>query len=337
MACAGLLAGESLAARKPLQIFAIDVEGGQATLLVTPSGHSLLIDTGWSNFEGRDANRIVAAAKLAGIERLDYVLITHYHRDHVGGVPQLADRIKIGTFVDHGPNLQDAADPREDYATYLKVIARAKHLVVKPGDTIPVKGMTVQVLSAAGNVIASPIAGGGQINSYCGLDAEAPEDQGENAKSLGTLITFGKFRFIALGDLTRKKELEMFCPINRVGTTDLFLVSHHGYAESNSKAMVWALHPRVAIMNNGAHKGGIPMAWQIVHDSPGLQDLWQLHYAADSDNDHNAAEAFIANPEENPDEGHYIKVSAQNNGSFTVVNSRNNHSQTYRNEEKALP
>jgi beta-lactamase superfamily II metal-dependent hydrolase len=325
-----LLAVEQAVAKpKALQIYAIDVEGGQATLIVSPSGQSLLIDTGWPGFNGRDADRIVAAAKLAGVKKLDYVLITHYHRDHVGGVPQLADRIPIGTFVDHGPNLQDVKEPREDYAAYLKVVEKAHRMIVKPGDTIPVKGITVQVLSSAGELIKAPLSGAGEANPNCGADPEPVNDPGENARSLGTLITYKKFRFIDLGDLTRKKELEIFCPRKLVGTVDLFLVSHHGFSESNSKGMVWALHPRVAILDNGAREGGHPVAWQIVHDSPGLQDFWQLHYSVQGGKDHNVAEEFIANPEEDPDNGNYIKVSAQPDGSFTVLNSRNNKSKTY--------
>jgi beta-lactamase superfamily II metal-dependent hydrolase len=328
----GLGAGSSSSEpTKTLQIFAIDVEGGQATLIVTPSGHAMLIDTGWSGRDGRDADRIVTAAKLAGINKLDYVVITHYHRDHVGGVPQLAARIPIDTFVDHGPNLQEGDDPREDYATYLKVAAKAHRLIVKAGDTIPLKGATVEVLSAAGELITYPLAGAGKINPYCGQDPEAPLDVGENARSLGLLITFEKFRLIDMGDLTRKKELEMFCPKNLVGTVDVFMVSHHGYSESNSKAMVRALHARVAIMNNGPRKGGNRVAWQIVRESPGLEDLWQLHYAVESDHDHNVAEALIANPEENPDGGHYIRVAARADGSFRVTNSRNGEERAYSN------
>jgi competence protein ComEC len=325
----GFLTGQGLAKSKPLQIYAVDVEGGQATLIVSPAGQSLLIDTGWPGFNGRDADRIVAAAKLAGLKKLDYVLITHYHRDHVGGVPQLADRIHIDTFVDHGPNLQDVKEPREDFAAYLKAVGKSHRMIVKPGDTIPMKGITVQVLSSAGDLISTPLAGAGETNSFCGSDPEAPNDPGENARSLGTLITYKNFRFIDLGDLTRKKELAMFCPRNLVGTVDLFLVSHHGFSESNSKAMVWALHPRVAILDNGAREGGHPVAWQIVHDSPGLQDFWQLHFSVAGGKDHNSAEEFIANPEEDPDNGNYIKVLAQPDGSFTVVNSRNSKTKTY--------
>ncbi len=321
--------GLGCARSKSLQIYAIDVEGGQATLIVTPARQSLLIDTGWPGFDGRDADRIVAAAKTAGIEKLDYVLITHYHRDHVGGVPQLAARISIGTFVDHGPNLQDAEAPRQDYAAYQEVVSRAHHLVVKPGDEIPMRGLKVIVLTAAGAHITNPLPGAGTVNPNCGLDPEPPLDPGENARSVGTLIEYGHFRLIDLGDLTRKKELDLFCPKNLIGTVDLFVVSHHGFSESNSKAMVWALHPRVAIMDNGAREGGNPIAWQIIHDSPGLEGLWQLHYAINGGGDHNAPEPLIANPEENPDSGHYIKIDAKPNGTFTVINPRNGFTKTY--------
>lgn len=327
--CVGLLAAVSAAKGKPLQIYIIDVEGGQATLVVSPSGQSLLIDAGWLGFNGRDTDRIMAAAKLAGIKKIDDLVVTHYHRDHVGGVIQLAERIPIGTFIDHGPNVQKWDTPGQDYAAYLKVAERGHHIVANPGDILPLKGVTVQVVSSGGKLITQALAAAGQPNQYCGSDPEPPEDPGENAQSLGTLLTYGKFRFIDLGDLTRKKELSLFCPRNLVGTVDLFLVSHHGFAESNSKAMVWALHPRVAIMNNGAHKGGNPVAWQIVRDSPGLQDLLQLHSAADTDKKHNVPEEFIANPEGAPDQGNYIKVLAFSDGSFTVENSKNHWTKDY--------
>jgi hypothetical protein len=153
-------------------------------------------------------------------------------------------------------------------------------------------------------------------------------DPSENAQSVGMLITYGHFRFLDMGDLTKRKERALVCPNNLIGTVDLYLTSHHGLDESNSRAMVHALRPRVAIMNNGAHKGGIPAAWQIVHDSPGLQALWQLHYAVDGGKDHNSPDEFIANLGEK-DEGHSISVMARSNGSFTVTNSRNGLSKTY--------
>lgn len=313
---------------KRLQIYVIDVEGGQATLLVTPSRQSILIDTGWPGFNGRDADRIVAAAKLAGVRQLDYVVITHYHRDHVGGITQLAAKMKITTFVDHGPNQEDSDVTREDYAAYEKVAKSGRRVTLKPDDGLPVKGVTVRVLTAAGEHLKDPLPGAGEANPYCTTEPEAPVDNTENARSLGVLVTYGRFRFLDLGDLTKKKELEIACPNNMLGTVDLYLVTHHGWDESNSKAFVWALHPRVAIMDNGAHKGGTPSVWQIVHDSPGLEDLWQLHYAVDGGKDHNVSDSFIANVEGGTD-GNFIKVTALPDGSFTVSNSRNKYEKTY--------
>jgi len=328
LACALLSAAALGSESKPLQIFFIDVEGGQATLVVTPSGQTILIDTGWPGFNGRDAGRIVSAAKTACVGGIDYVLITHFHRDHVGGVAQLASQIKIGTFIDHGPNMEDADDPRQDFATYEKVAARSKRLVVKPGDQIPMEGISVQILTAAGGHLSAPLPGAGQANLLCASEPEAAVDTTENACSIGTLITFGKFRFLDLGDLTKRKERELACPNNLIGAVDLYLTTHHGLNQSNAKVIVDAIHPRVSIMNNGAHKGGSPDAWETIRNSPGLQDLWQLHYALDSDRAHNVPEMFIANLDEKC-EGKYIQVTAEPNGTFTVLNSRNNYKKTY--------
>ncbi len=323
---AGFLAASPTS--KPMQIYFIDVEGGQATLVVSPSGQSLLIDAGWPGYEGRDADRILAAAHQAGLTQIDYVLITHYHRDHVGGVPQLVDGIKVGTFIDHGPNLEDSQVTRTDYAAYQKAIAGHAHVVVKPGWKLPIKGITVQVLSAAGEHITTALPGAGEPNNYCKGEPSASEDATENARSTGVLITYGSFRFLDLGDLTKKRELELACPNNLLGTVDLFLVTHHGAELSNPKALVWALHPRVAVIDNGARKGASPAAWQIVHDSPGIEDLWQLHYAAESDKDHNVEPERIANPKERC-EGKYLKVTAESDGSFALTNARTGSEKTY--------
>ncbi len=323
------LAISASAKPKPLQIYFIDVEGGQSTLIVSPSGQSLLIDTGWPGFDGRDANRIIAAAKAAGVKKLDYVLITHFHRDHVGGVVQLADKMPIDTLVDHGPNREDSDVTREDYAAYEKLLGKRHHLVLKPGDGLPIKGLTVRALAADGEHIESPLPGAGTANQFCGSDPQPPADASENPRSLGVLITYGKFRFLDLGDLTADKELGLMCPNNLIGTVDLFLVSHHGTASSDSKALVHAIHPRVAVINNGAHKGGSASVWQTVHDSPGIEDVWQLHYAVGAGADHNVAEKFIANPDEKNDAGNYIETLAQSDGSFAIVNSRNHEKKNY--------
>jgi beta-lactamase superfamily II metal-dependent hydrolase len=314
---------------KPMQIYFIDVEGGQSTLIVSPSGASMLVDTGWPGFNNRDADRIAAAAKSANVRKLDYVVITHYHTDHVGGVPQLLQQIKVGTFVDHGPNTENDELAPEGYAAYLKAIGTTSRIVVKPGDRIPVPGINVEVVAGAGKAITSPLPGAGQPNPYCASEPPAPADPSENAASLGVMISYGSFRFLDLGDLTRAKELSLVCPKNLLGQVDLFLISHHGFFLSNSKAMVDALHPRVAININSTHKGGDAKAWQIVHDSPGLQDLWQLHYAIAAGPEHSSPADFVANTDDDSD-GHWIKASALPDGSFAVLNSRNSFEKSYK-------
>jgi competence protein ComEC len=321
--------GAPMALARPLEIYFVDVEGGQSTLIVSPSGQTLLIDTGWRGFEGRDADRIVQAAKAAKVKQIDYLVITHYHRDHVGGVPQLAEQMKILNFLDHGPNVEDSKVTKEDYSDYVKVIQRGEHTVLKPGDTVPIKGLSVKVLTASGEHIQMPLEGGGQPNSYCATTPKRETDPTENARSVGVLVTLDKFRFLDMGDLTWNKELELMCPNNPIGTVDVLLTSHHGLNQSNSPALVDAVHPRVAIMNNGAKKGGSPEAWQTVKDSPGLEDLWQLHYAVEGGKDHNVADSFIANVADQ-DMGQYIKLTAEGNGSFSVWNQRNKFTKTYK-------
>jgi competence protein ComEC len=320
---------------KPLQIYFIDVEGGQSTLIVDPQGESLLIDTGWDDFNGRDADRIMAAAKSAGIDHIDDLVITHYHSDHVGGVPQLASRIKIGTFFDHGPNTETTAATSAGFAAYEKIASQGKRVTVKPFNVLPFKDMLVQVVASAGEHMTLPQPGAGQANPLCASEPKVPADASENSQSVGVLITYGKFRFLDLGDLTNLKEMGLVCPNNLIGTVDLYLITHHGTEHpgtgdgSNPRALVWALRPRVAVMNNGAVKGGHPLAWQMVHDSAGLEDLWQLHYSIQGDKDHNSPEQFIANAG-GDDQGNYIKVSADLDATFTVVNTRNGYAKTYK-------
>lgn len=190
-----------------LKINFIDVEGGQATLFVLPSGESLLVDAGWPTPDSRDAQRIVAAAKSHGLNKIDYLLLTHYHLDHVGGVPQLAAAIPIGTLIDHGPNNETDAGAKHLEAEYQKVIASGvKRLVVKPGDVLPLKGVRIEIVTANGERIRGNVAGGGQPNPACDGMARRPVDTSENARSVGFVLTFGKFRAIDLGDLTWNKE-----------------------------------------------------------------------------------------------------------------------------------
>jgi len=318
-----------LPAAKNLEIYFIDVEGGQATLFVAPSGDSMLVDTGWSGNNSRDANRIAAAAKHAGVKAIDYLLVTHFHEDHAGGVPQLARKLPIRNFIDHGESVEHDQHAKELYNAYMEYRAKGNHILAKPGVAIPIKGLDVQVLTADGDEIESPLPGAGQANPLCAADRLKAPDPTENARSIGTLITFGNFRALDMGDLTWNKEHELMCPNNKIGTVDLYIVSHHGSDLSGSPAFVKGIHPRVAIMDNGARKGGSPSAWQIIHSSPGLEDIWQLHYAIAGGKDNNAPDTFIANTDEVGDQGNWILVTVHPDGSFTVDNTRNKYSKTY--------
>ncbi len=313
-------------AAKTLDVYFVDVEGGQATLIVSPSGQSLLVDTGWPDFNGRDADRIVTAAKLAGLKQIDYLVVTHYHTDHVGGVPQLAGRIPIRNFIDHGPSVETGKEAEDLFQAYERVRAKGNHILAKPGDKIPIRGLDVTILTAAGNAITKPLPGAGAPNPLCATAILKEIDPSENAQSVGILIAYGKFRMIDLGDLTWNKERDLVCPNNRVGTVDVYLSSHHGLNQSGSPVIVHALHPRVAIMNNGATKGGSPEAWKTINNSPDLADLWQLHYAEAGGDSNNTSEQHIANRH---DDGDWIKLSADSNGQFTVTNSRNGNTKAY--------
>jgi competence protein ComEC len=325
LASAGLAPG----ARKNLEVYFIDVEGGQATLFVAPSGESMLVDTGWAGFNNRDADRIAAAAKSAGVKRIDWLVVTHYHADHVGGVPQLAAKMPVVTFVDHGVNTESGKGADILWKAYLDFRSKSKHLEVKAGDTIPVKGLDVKVLAAAGEGITVPLPGAGGANPLCATFKPKAEDKSENGRSVGMMITLGKFRVIDLGDLTWNKEAELVCPANKLGTVDVYLTTHHGMDLSGPETIVHVLQPRVAIMNNGARKGGSPDAWQVIRKSPGLLDIWQLHYAVKGGKDFNAPDSFIANTDEQC-EGKWIKLTALPDGTFTVVNSRNKYEKTYK-------
>jgi beta-lactamase superfamily II metal-dependent hydrolase len=313
---------------KPLRIYFIDVEGGQSTLLVSPTGESLLIDTGWPGNSGRDTGRIESAMADAGIAKLDFVLITHFHVDHVGGVPGLVQRVKVGEFLDHGVNREDSDITRHDYAAYIKAIGSTPRRVVHPGDTIDIPGLSTIVITADGEHISSVPGVTPQPNPYCASEPHWDLDSSENPRSAGILVRYGKFRFLDLGDLTKAKEIPLVCPNNLIGQVDLFLVNHHGMNLSNSRAFVDAIHPRVAIMNNGAHKAGSPEAWQTVHESPGLEDLYMLHTAEGNDAAHNSAEGLIANIKGGSD-GAYFKVVALADGSFSVTNSRTGQTRNY--------
>jgi beta-lactamase superfamily II metal-dependent hydrolase len=288
----------------------------------------MLVDTGWGDNNGRDAGRIQAAMKDAGITKIDKVLITHFHTDHVGGVPNLVERVKVGQFLDHGVNREDSEITRKDYAAYVKAIGNTPRRTLHPGDLIDIPGLNTTVITADGEHISSVPGIKPTPNPYCASEPKWELDTTENPRSAGVLIRFGAFSFLDLGDLTKAKEIPLVCPNNPLGHVSLYLVNHHGFNLSNSKAFVDAIHPHVAIMDNGAHKAGSPEAWQTVHESPGLLDLWMLHTAEDSDAARNSADPLIANLKGGSD-GHWIKVTADGDGRFSVMNARTGQTKQY--------
>jgi competence protein ComEC len=344
---------------KGLDIYVVDTEGGKATLFRSPTGQTLLIDSG--NPGGRDTDRIVAMLGDVGVTRIDYLISTHYHVDHVGGMPELAKRIPIGHYLDHGPSVEEREQVKGFQDAYAELRAKAKHTVVKPGDRVPISGIDVRIVTAGGQALKKPLPGGGKPNPTCAQfqKKEDPALPDENAQSVGSVVSYGQFRAIDLGDLLWNKEGELMCPTNPVGTVDLYLVTHHGLAQSGSNALVHGVRPRVAVMQNGTRKGGSVAAYEIMRSSPGLEDIWQLHWSHHGQIEHNPAGVFIANVDDAETiagvltapagqrggrggggqgggrgtaahtPAHYIKISAQENGTFTVTNTRNGFSKTY--------
>jgi competence protein ComEC len=304
---------------KPLQIWVVDVEGGKAALFVSPTGQTAMIDTGFPG--ARDLDRIMAAIADAGVKQIDYLISTHYHVDHIGNLVELAKRIPIGTFVDHGatvegPNVPQVAagadgvpvtKAREQIegfqAAYAELYGKAKHLVVKPGDRVPITGLDWRIVTSAGHVLKSPpLPGGGKANPYCTgftpMAGTAGLNDPDDAQSVGSVIILGQFRALDLGDMWRTKELELMCPTNPIGTVDLYFASSHGAIASGSLPLVHAIQPRVAIMQNGTRKGGAPEPMQTILSSPGFEDLWQMHWSYNAMLEQNSPGLYIANVED---------------------------------------
>ena len=339
-------------AANPLQIYVVDTEGGKAALFVAPSGQTALVDTG--NPGGRDTDRIMAAISDAGVRQIDFLISTHYHVDHIGGLQELAQRIPIRSYLDHGPSVEPKEQVQGFQEAYARLYASAQHTAVKPGDRVPIAGLDWRIVTSAGKVLKAPLAGGGGPNPACaGFKPKDASATDENSQSVGSLITLGRFRAIDLGDLLWNGEHDLMCPGNPVGTVDLYLVTHHGLDVSGSPALVHGVRPRAAVMQNGTRKGAGPEAMMTMRTSPGLEDIWQLHWSYTAGIEQNSAGVFDANLEDPaalaaaltaPPSGggrgrgaaaaahtpaYWIKVTARPDGSFTVTNSRNDFSKTY--------
>ena len=360
----GVLIAQTRAAT--LDIYFIDTEGGQSTLYVGPTGESLLVDSG--NAGERDLERIVQTLKEAGVRQIDHLWSTHYHGDHIGALLALAKQIPVGHFYDHGaPHPSDRIVSAAFLASYDE-LSRGKRTTVKPGDRVKIDRLDITTVASANRYIRENLRGGGRPNPAC--TGIRPKDESayidaDNGESAGFVMAYGRFRTINLGDLTWNGELDLMCPTNRIGTVDVYLTSHHGLDRSGAPALVHALRPRVAVMNNGTRKGGSPDAFRALHESPGLEDLWQLHWSHNAGLD-NAPAAFVANLDDAatvagvlapapapaaapavPGPGgrqggrgaaaaaaahvpaHLIRITAQSDGTFVVTNTRNGFRKTY--------
>src|SRR6478736_2664205 len=282
-----------------LDIYYIDTEGGQSTLFVGPTGESLLVDTG--NAGERDLSRITETLRSAGVSRIDHMWTTHFHGDHVGALVELARQFPIQHFHDHGvPNPKDRIVSASFMTAYAE-LSQGKRNIEKPGDKLKMGGLDITTVASANQFIRKNLKGGGQTNPACAqaqpVDESAYFDP-DNGESAGFVLAYGRFRTADLGDLTWNGELDLMCPVNRIGKVDVYLTSHHGLAKSGSPALVHALQPRVAVMNNGTRKGGEADTFHVLYESPGLEDLWQLHWSYNVGLDNSAA-TFIANVEDN--------------------------------------
>ena len=318
-----------LAGGKTLDIYFIDVEGGQATLIVTPAGQSLLVDSGYPGQMSRDPDRIMAAVREARLTRIDYLVITHLHEDHNGGAAELSRRIPIGTFVDYGAPVETTKEVVAAFAEYEVARSRSRHLVPKPGDRLPLDGVTVDVVSADGAVLAEPLEGAGRRNPACADFERPPDTRGENPRSIAIRLRYGAFRFLDVGDLVASKMTDLVCPANLIGEVDAYLVAHHANSDPSLPAVFEAIRPRVAIADNGPWKGATPPTMTALHELRTPADVWQLHrtinYGAE-----NFPENFIANLGfEAADTASWIKLSATENGAFSVTNGRTGWTKHY--------
>jgi competence protein ComEC len=302
-----------------LDIYFVDTEGGQATVMKLPGGQVFIVDTG--NPGARDGDRIQAVLRdELSKTSVEYLLTTHYDGDHVGGATYLNQRTPVTNFLDHG----DQGAP----SSYLTMANAGTRRVIEAGDTLDVGGVHFDFVSANGELITTALPGGGANPNCSGVAMKNESDENEN--SVGFILRFGSFDFIDLGDLLWDWELRLACPTNLLGQVDLYLTTHHGLTRSGAPPLVRAVQPLAAVMNNGPRKGGGGSSWTTLTQAPGAGEVWQLHQALASPASENAPADQIANPGEgSADMAFFLKVTVLASGAFTIENPRTSASRTY--------
>lgn len=307
-----VLLSSFIVSARTLDIYFIDVEGGAATLIVTPLGESILVDSGYPG--DRDAGRIAQVAReIAHLNQIDHYITTHWHRDHVGGIARLVELIPVRRYYDHGLPTTPTIDVFPNLINVYKQTTEGKTETLKPGDEIKLRNarsmsrLKLEVVASNGIVKGEP-PGAPQVR-VCNSDSKVmPEDKTDNANSIAFVLNFGSFRFFDGGDLTWNVENKLVCPRDLVGAVDVYQVNHHGFDISNNPELVRILNPRVAIINNGARKAGEARTFALLKGLPAIEGIFQLHRNVLTSAADNAPADYIANEEENC-KGQFIKLS----------------------------
>ena len=327
------------AAAGTLDIYFIDVEGGKATLIVAPTGESMLVDAGFAGAgtfnstpgdpaEARDPQRIMEAARDAGISRIDHMFVTHYHADHFGGVMELSQLIPIAEYIDHkAPSAEAEARVPGTlalYDAYVAVRSNGKHRPARAGDSFMFGESRVDVVSSEAQVLSAPLAGGGAQNPACTTGGVPAQETTENPNSSGIMLTFGDFRYLDVGDLSGEPLYALGCPVDLLGPVDVYAIAHHGGADGSDPSLFAAIKPRMAVFSNGTRKGAQAATFNTLRQF-GI-DGWQTHRTANPGAE-NMPDEQIANLDTTTSA--WIKLSASRDGSFTVTNGRTGQTKSY--------